>query len=55
MGSKAIFDKPKDINLIKFFLKHLNNNSLILDFFSGSGTTAHSVMQLNKEDGGKRK
>lgn len=55
MGSKAIFDKPKDINLIKFFLKHLNKNSLILDFFSGSGTTAHSIMQLNKEDGGERK
>lgn len=55
MGSKAIFDKPKDINLIKFFLKHLNKNLLILDFFSGSGTTAHSIMQLNKEDGGERK
>lgn len=53
----AIFSRPKPtkllINLIK--IANLNNNTLILDFFAGSGTTADSVMQLNAEDGGKRK
>ena len=36
-------------------LSNLDSDSLILDFFSGSATTAHAVMQLNAEDGGKRK
>ena len=49
------FSNPKPIELIKFFLKiMLDDNSLILDFFAGSGTTAHAVMQLNAEDGGNR-
>ena len=51
-----IFDFPKPILFIENILKYsTNKNSLILDFFSGSATTAHSVMQLNAEDGGNRK
>ena len=50
------FDTPKPTSLIKKMLKLItNNDSIILDFFSGSATTAHAVMQLNAEDGGKRK
>ena len=51
-----LFDFPKPISLIQFFIKTLHDeNALILDFFSGSGTTAHAVMQLNAEDGGSRR
>ena len=56
MGDKT-FDNPKNINLIIRCLKMIvkfDKDSLILDFFSGSATTAHAVMQLNAEDGGKR-
>lgn len=52
------FDTPKPTKLIKkiISLSSLsNNNDIILDFFSGSATTAHAVMQLNAEDGGNRK
>ncbi|MEM3830416.1 MAG: DNA methyltransferase [Conexivisphaerales archaeon] len=50
------FDYPKPIDLIKHLLKiGTNPSDLILDFFAGSGTTAHAVMELNKEDGGNRK
>lgn len=53
---KRVFPKPKPIGTIKRCLKLATNiNSIILDFFSGSATTAHAVMQLNAEDGGKRK
>ncbi len=55
LGTKA-FPFPKSVALIKFLVKIATNNSqLILDFFSGSATTAHAVMQLNAEDGSKRK
>ncbi|MBR1730406.1 MAG: site-specific DNA-methyltransferase [Selenomonadaceae bacterium] len=51
-----IFSFPKPINLIKFLIQiATDKNSIVLDFFSGSATTAHAVMQLNSEDGGKRK
>ena len=54
-----IFDYPKDEEVIKTFISlvtsYVNCESLILDFFSGSATTAHAVMQLNAEDGGNRK
>ena len=51
-----IFSFPKPSSLIHFFAKAINSNdALILDFFSGSATTAHAVMQLNAEDGGNRK
>ena len=54
---KEIFDYPKPTSLIKHFITICKNNSdaLILDFFSGSATTAHAVMKLNAEDGGDRK
>ena len=51
-----IFSFPKPLSLLYDFCKiGLNDNDIILDFFSGSATTAHAVMQLNAEDGGKRK
>ena len=51
-----LFDFPKPVNLIRFFAKILfDKNALILDFFAGSATTAHAVMQLNAEDGGNRR
>lgn len=51
-----IFMFPKPISLLEdFCLTGINSTDIILDFFSGSATTAHAVMQLNAEDGGKRK
>jgi adenine-specific DNA-methyltransferase len=51
-----IFDYAKPLFLLKKIVNTTaNNNSIILDFFSGSATTAHAVMQLNSEDGGNRK
>ena len=53
---RAIFDFSKPTELIKSFLLMNNDKDcIVLDFFSGSATTAHAVMQLNKEDGGNRK
>jgi adenine-specific DNA-methyltransferase len=53
---KDIFDTPKPIELVKYFLSHVTEkNDIILDSFAGSGTTAHAVLELNKEDGGNRK
>jgi adenine-specific DNA-methyltransferase len=53
---KTYFDYPKSTELIKRMLQlYTRENDIILDFFSGSGTTAHAVMQLNAEDGGNRK
>ena len=53
---KGVFDFPKPINLAKIIVEiGLDVDSIILDFFSGSATTAHAVMQLNAEDGAKRK
>ncbi len=52
----AVFSFPKTSNLLKHFLSaSTQSEDLILDFFSGSATTAHAVMQLNAEDGGNRK
>lgn len=51
-------DYPKPKSLIKYLLKFNEDNrtnNIILDFFAGSGTTGHAVIQLNKEDGGNRK
>ncbi len=51
-----IFTSPKSLHMIKdFLINSTKNNDLILDFFAGSGTTAHAVMALNAEDGGNRK
>ena len=53
---KKLFDFPKPIGFLKKALQiSCNPNDYILDFFSGSGTTAHAVMQMNAEDGGHRK
>ncbi|WP_439236409.1 site-specific DNA-methyltransferase [Lonepinella koalarum] len=53
-GSK-LFDYPKSIFLVQDAITiGADNNSLILDYFAGSGTTAHAVINLNREDGGKR-
>lgn len=58
--SQTIFDNPKPVDLIKNIvecgiLSNFSNESIVLDFFSGSSTTAHAVMQLNAEDDGNRK
>ncbi len=53
---KSFFDYPKPVKLIKRMLElYTNKDDIILDFFSGSATTAHAVMQLNAEDGGNRR
>ncbi len=53
-----LFSFPKPVSLLKYFTQVSTNfekNPIILDFFSGSATTAHAVMQLNAEDGGTRR
>lgn len=54
---KRVFDFPKPVSLLQNLLNLglPKNNGIILDFFAGSGTTGHAVMQLNAEDGGNRK
>ena len=54
---EKIFQSPKSVELLKELIKMsgAEDGDIILDFFSGSATTAHAVMQLNKEDGGNRK
>jgi len=55
LGDK-FFSNPKPLNLIQDILQiSTDKNDIILDFFAGSGTTGHAVMQLNVEDGGNRK
>ena len=50
------FNNPKPLALMSDFIRiGMNNADIVLDFFSGSATTAHAVMQLNAEDGGRRK
>ena len=52
----TVFETPKPVRLIKRILQlATDTNSLILDFFAGSSTTAHAVMQINAEDGGNRR
>jgi len=52
----AFFSFPKPTKLIRYLIGLVTNgNDIVLDFFSGSATTAHAVMQLNAEDGGNRK
>jgi adenine-specific DNA-methyltransferase len=52
-----VFDTPKPLKLIKFIINLVNDNknAIVLDFFSGSGTTGEAVMQLNACDGGNRR
>jgi adenine-specific DNA-methyltransferase len=55
-NGEAYFDYPKSVDLIKRIIELYSNEScIVMDFFSGSSTTAHAVMQLNAEDGGNRK
>ncbi len=54
--SQKVFDFPKPVGFLKKILQiGSSSDSIVLDFFSGSATTAHAVMQLNAEDGGHRK
>lgn len=57
LGLEKYFDFPKPTKLIRYLSKLLpvSNEDIIIDFFSGSATTSHGVMQLNAEDGGSRK
>lgn len=56
MGGKKYFDYPKPVKLIQRAIQlYSESDSVILDFFSGSATTAQAVMEQNAEDGGKRK
>ena len=53
---KRVFENVKPTDLISYFLQIITNkDDIVLDFFSGSATTAHAVMQLNAEDGGNRR
>lgn len=54
-GKTKVFDNPKPTGLIQRILDFGDKEDLILDFFAGAGTTAHAVLNKNKEDGGKRK
>ncbi len=55
-GTQTAFDTPKPVRLIERILQiACGPNDLVLDFFAGSGTTAHAVHKLNGEDGGKRR
>jgi adenine-specific DNA-methyltransferase len=55
LGRAVGFDTVKPPQLIEEILSHFDNDSIILDSFAGSGTTAHAVLNLNKQDGGNRK
>lgn len=55
MGGKKYFDYPKPVPLIQRCIQlYSEEDSIVMDFFAGSATTAHAVMQQNSEDGGKR-
>ena len=54
IGKPVGFDTVKPTRLIKELISHFPNDSFILDFFAGSGTTGQAVMEMNKEDGGTR-
>ncbi len=54
--NRKYFDYPKSVALLKLFINSvIDKEMIVMDFFSGSATTAHAVMQLNAEDGGTRK
>jgi len=53
---KAVFEYPKPSSLVEFFVKFMDNkDGIVLDSFAGTGTTAHAILNLNKQDGGNRK
>lgn len=51
----SVFDTPKPVGLIKTIVQLACDEGIVLDFFAGSGTTAEAVMELNAEDGGRRR
>ena len=56
LGLENTFGYPKPVELMKHFVRICSNkNSIIIDFFAGSGTTGQAVLELNKQDGGNRK
>jgi len=54
-GREIQFDYPKPVELVDIFVRQFGKSALVLDSFAGTGTTAHAVLGLNKEDGGNRK
>ena len=55
-GDRTYFQTPKPLKLLKELVRATTNkDSIVLDFFAGSGTTGHAVIDLNKEDNGNRK
>jgi adenine-specific DNA-methyltransferase len=55
LGIKDVFGNPKPTNIIKYLSEiSAPSNAIVLDFFAGSGTTGQAVLELNKQDGGKR-
>jgi len=53
---KAIFDTAKPVGLLSYCIEQVKDkDGIILDFFAGSGTTAHAVLEMNRQDGGNRK
>jgi adenine-specific DNA-methyltransferase len=55
-GKSTVFENPKPVGYVEEFLRLTSvSNSIVLDFFAGSGTTGHAVFNLNREDGGRRK
>ncbi len=55
-GTKNVFSNPKPVDLLRGIVQVANaQNSLVMDYFAGSGTTGHAVINLNREDGGSRK
>ncbi len=56
LGDRLKFSTPKPVALIKELIRvSTTRNSIVMDFFAGSGTAGHAVMDLNKEDGGRRR
>ncbi len=55
LGNGKVFEFPKPSGLIKQFLLYFDKDAIVLDFFAGSGSCGHAVMELNREDGGNRK
>jgi adenine-specific DNA-methyltransferase len=51
----SVFETPKPVELIKLCMRLCAEEGIILDFFAGSGTTAHATLELNREDGGQRR
>ena len=54
-GGESVFDTPKPLALVQQMLRVAASDGVVMDFFAGSGTTAHAVMAQNAEDGGNRR